>query len=87
MRIAYMSDLHLEFEPPYPSTSGWEALRRAREALPGHPDRGPLLKPLFGSDLVILAGDIDLGLKAIAYGEQVAAFVGCPVIMVAGNHE
>jgi predicted phosphohydrolase len=87
MRIAYMSDLHLEFEPPRPSSSGWEALRRAREALPGHPNRGPLLKSLSGSDLVILAGDIDLGLKAIAYGEQVASFVGCPVIMVAGNHE
>lgn len=87
MRIAYMSDLHLEFEPLRPSPPGWKELARMRANLPGHPDRGPLLKDLPGVDLVVLAGDIDLGCAGITYAGELAEFAGCPVVYVAGNHE
>jgi len=87
MRIAYMSDLHLEFEPPVSTMAGWDGLTRARAALSGHPQRGPLVKGVIGSDLVVLAGDVDVGLGGMAYAEQLADYVDCPVIYVAGNHE
>jgi len=86
MRIAYMSDLHLEFEPPDVKSSAWKALVAGRAVL-GHPQRGPVLKDIVGADLVVLAGDVDLGLGGIAYADEVSRFVGCPVVYVAGNHE
>ncbi|KQO27197.1 metallophosphoesterase [Acidovorax sp. Leaf78] len=38
-----------------------------------------------GADVVVLAGDIDEGLKGLRWAAQ--AFAGKPVIYVAGNHE
>jgi len=92
MRLAVMSDLHLEFErghgPARPS-SAWFELRRQRRAILGHPDVGPLLTPLqgLGVELVIMAGDIDLECHGVDYADQAARFVGAPVVYVMGNHE
>ena len=92
MRFAILSDLHLEFEhgygPAHP-TPAWFELRRRRRAIQGHPDVGPLLMPLRGQgiELVVMAGDIDLECRGIDYADQVAQFVGAPVIYVMGNHE
>lgn len=87
LRIAHMSDLHLEFEPPQQTSPAWRALMAAREAMAGHPHRGPDLTGLPGVDLVVMAGDIGLGTDGIAYADAVAAFADCPVVYVAGNHE
>ncbi|HVI49767.1 MAG TPA: metallophosphoesterase [Candidatus Sulfotelmatobacter sp.] len=87
MRIAFMSDLHLEFEPPAHPVAGWDGVERMRSQVAGHPARGPLIKDAAGVDLVVLAGDIDLGTGGIAYAEEMSRFCGCPVVYVAGNHE
>jgi Icc-related predicted phosphoesterase len=66
MKIAVMSDLHLEFES----------------------DRaGPPLDNAIGADMVILAGDIDVGARGIAYADKVARQTGAPVVYILGNHE
>ena len=87
LRIAHMSDLHLEFEPLPRRSQAWRDFCVQRSATAGHPDRGPLLNQLGTVDLVVLAGDIDVGVGGIAYADQVATFTGAPVIYVAGNHE
>ena len=87
MRIAYMSDLHLEFETARAKQDGWRELDAARRSLPGHPDRGPLLSSIQGVDLVILAGDIDTGTQGVRYADAVANYLEAPVVYVAGNHE
>ena len=92
MEIVAMSDLHLEFEssgvPRHP-TRQWLALHEARRSEPGHPDVGPLLSHLAGQaiDLIIMAGDIDLDTRGIAYAEAVSRYLDAPVIYVIGNHE
>lgn len=53
----------------------------------GHPRIGPLLDDAVGVDLLLLAGDIDVGTRAIAYANEVAEFIGAPAVYVAGNHE
>lgn len=80
IRVAIMSDLHLEID-------------RKRD-IPGavwaidHPRVGPDLRPLRGRvDLCILAGDIDRGIDAIDYAAEVAGYLSVPTIFVAGNHE
>ena len=80
IRIGIMSDLHIEID------------RKRGVALdgvpPGHPPAGPRLDALPGQvDLMVLAGDIDNGLAAIDYADQVARYLAVPVIAVAGNHE
>lgn len=87
MRIAYMSDLHLEFEAARARQDGWRDLDAARRRLPGHPDRGPLLSSIRDADLVVLAGDIDIGIGGIRYADAVARFIEAPVVYIAGNHE
>jgi hypothetical protein len=82
-KLLYMSDLHLEME-------GWRADWRA--LIPGkrgvrHPTRGPALNRIGDVDLVILAGDIHNGLRGVVYADQVAQYLGAPVVMIAGNHE
>jgi len=66
MKIAAMSDLHLEFE-------------RDRA--------GPSIDNAIGADLVIFAGDIDIGTRGIAYADYVSKITGAPVVFVLGNHE
>jgi Icc-related predicted phosphoesterase len=52
------------------------------EFSPRHP---PLMLPEVDADVVVLAGDIDNGTRAIDWAEQ--AFQGTPVLYVPGNHE
>lgn len=81
MKLAVMSDLHNESD------------RRGRRCdlpnpPPGHPRYGPSLVGLEGRiDLALLAGDIDVGPDAVRYGAQTARYLGCPAILIAGNHE
>ncbi len=80
-RIAVASDLHIEFEreadtEPVPAASG----------LP--PKDGPDLAAIDGAaDLLVLAGDIDLGTFGIAWADEAARYLGIPVVYVMGNHE
>lgn len=88
MRIALMSDLHLEFDRDH-----------ERDVAPeDHPHRldrdcrriiGPDLRLLKAAapDVIVLAGDIDVGLNGFEYARQVRDYLDCPVVMVAGNHE
>jgi predicted phosphohydrolase len=89
VRLAIASDLHVEFERPGPSRPGrdWLELVETRRALPGHPPLGPLLNGVGAVDLLVLAGDIALGVDAVAYAEAAARYLGCPAALVPGNHE
>lgn len=89
-RLAILSDLHLEFDRAHAAEGGRLDKSPARETLEaaGHPEHGPDLGGLAGAcDAVILAGDIDTGSQAFEYAVQVRAWLGVPVILVAGNHE
>src|SRR5690348_7963856 len=54
---------------------------------------GPDLSPFAGAvDLLVLAGDIGRvhstrNVSPLSYAEQAADFLGCPIILVPGNHE
>ncbi len=91
-RILVMSDLHIEFErggagPSHPSAA-WFALRDKRRQHPGHPAVGPWLGDVRSAiDLVVLAGDIGVGLEGVDYAAQVRRYLDAPVVYVAGNHE
>lgn len=88
MRVTLMSDLHLEFDQDHER-------HIAPEDHPHRLDRGdrrivgPDLRILkqAAPDVVVLAGDIDVGLNGFEYARQVRDYLGCPVVMVAGNHE
>jgi hypothetical protein len=90
--IGYMSDLHNEFERGYGSARPereWFSLKQSRTLIPNHPSIGPVLDGLRNAnlDLMVLAGDIDVGEEAVAYTDKVALYLGVPVILVMGNHE
>jgi predicted phosphohydrolase len=87
IRIMYMSDLHLEMERPLLSVPGWAEFLRRRRGVERHPPHGPLLNEGGPVDLVVMAGDIHKGLRGIVYAEEVAAYLGVPVVILAGNHE
>lgn len=72
MRIAYLSDLHLEFE------TGPKILSAGLKSA---------LAPAAGVDLLVLAGDIAQGVDAVALADAMSDHVGAPVVYVAGNHE
>ena len=73
MRILVLSDLHLEVWRDVP--------KQARDLLRTlQPDLG-LSQP----DVVVLAGDIDVGDRAVAWAD--IAFPDTPVVYVHGNHE
>jgi hypothetical protein len=76
MRIAYMSDLHLEFD----AADGTE-----------HGELPPVietaLRPAQGADLVVLAGDIDQGTNGIVTADAISRRLAAPVVYVFGNHE
>jgi hypothetical protein len=87
-----MSDIHNEHENPNGPrrpTAEWFSLRKARRACPGHPDVGPFLGHLRGENLnlIVMAGDIDIGLHGITYADRVSLFLGAQVVYVMGNHE
>jgi hypothetical protein len=72
MRIAYLSDLHLEFTPhPRMLTPALKAI----------------LAPGAGADLLVLAGDIAQGVDGIALADALSDHMGAPAVYVAGNHE
>ena len=84
MRVLYFSDVHIEIRER-------EVYARRREAVPlGY---GPDLSPFAGAvDLLVLAGDIGRvhstrNVSPLSYAGQAAAFLGCPAILVPGNHE
>lgn len=92
IRILYMSDLHLEMERWRLPIPGWASFRARHRAAPDHPSRGPMLAGITGLaggavDLIVLAGDIHNGLRGLVYADQLARYLGAPVVMVAGNHE
>jgi Icc-related predicted phosphoesterase len=75
------SDLHIEFERPGEPEP-------APVAAGLHPRDGPDLGAIQGEvDLLVLAGDIDLGTAGIAYADEAARFLGVPAVYVLGNHE
>ena len=48
-------------------------------------DWEPDVEPLLATDVIVLAGDIEVGARGIRWAQR--AFAGKPVIYVAGNHE
>jgi len=50
-----------------------------------HREFGSVDLPTVAADVVILAGDIDRGIKGVVWARQ--ASPGIPVLYVAGNHE
>jgi predicted phosphodiesterase len=87
MKIALMSDLHLEFERGPVAGTEWRAFVKKRADTLHHPRIGPIIDTAIGADLMILAGDIDVGTRGIAYADEVASYIGAPVVYVLGNHE
>lgn len=84
MRVLYFSDIHVEVRQGQASPP-WN------DILPlGF---GPDLSPFVGTvDLLALAGDIGRirstrNVAPLSYAQQAAAFLGCRVIFVPGNHE
>lgn len=73
MRILILSDLHLEV---------WrDAPKQTQELLRTFQSRIPANRP----DVIVLAGDVDMGDRAVAWADQ--SFPNLPVIYVHGNHE
>ncbi|WP_312706863.1 metallophosphoesterase [Stenotrophomonas sp.] len=73
MRILILSDLHLEL---------WrEAPKQAKELMAAVQPDVDVSRP----DVVVLAGDIDVGDRAVAWADR--TFPNLPVIYVHGNHE
>jgi DNA repair exonuclease SbcCD nuclease subunit len=84
MRILYYSDIHIEIRE---STSRFPWCDK-------YPlDLGPDLSTFVGTtDLVVLAGDIGpirprREVSAYLYATQVSEHLGCPVVLIPGNHE
>ena len=74
MRLLILSDLHREI---------WY---RPQTRYEGRVDPCPKIDlAVSRPDVVILAGDIDVGAKAVEWADQ--AFAGLPVLYVHGNHE
>lgn len=74
MRLLILSDLHREV---------WY---RSQAQYEGGMDPGPKIDPTISQpDVVILAGDIDVGARAVGWADK--TFVGLPVLYVHGNHE
>ncbi len=88
IRILYMSDLHIEMERWRLSMPGWQDFVARHRDARKHPLRGPLLMGVERDiDLVVLAGDIHIGLRGAVYAGQLAEYFAAPVVYVAGNHE
>jgi hypothetical protein len=84
VRIIYFSDVHIEIRVD-DSRVPWTDIYPL--------DLGPDLSAFVGAvDLLVLAGDIGTirprgDVSTVAYAEQVAAYLRCPVVIVPGNHE
>lgn len=92
MKLAFASDLHIEFDAALLRQTGdapgrdWVKHLRERDG-DRHPRLGPDLQQVIGADLLMLAGDVAAGMEAVEYAAEAAAYCGCPVILVPGNHE
>src|SRR3954451_204051 len=84
MRVLYCSDLHIEIRQR-------DASARWCEKLPL--GDGPDLSRFVGAvDLLVRAGDTGRvhstrNVSPLSYAGQAANFIGCPVVLVPGNHE
>ena len=78
MKIQILSDLHNEFisEIPRSTLSGKERYRLWMGKI-----------PITDADLIVLAGDIDLGVKSLEWATEESIRINVPFIYVAGNHE
>ena len=72
MKIQLLSDLHNEF-------------LRHRKLVPGHLWAGEI--PQTDADVIILAGDIDVGLQGVQWALRESERLAKPIIYVPGNHE
>jgi predicted MPP superfamily phosphohydrolase len=84
VRILYFSDVHIEIRER-DASSPWSV----KLPLGYGPDLSPFARAV---DLLVLAGDIGRvhsarNVSSLTYAEQAADFLGCPVILVPGNHE
>ena len=84
MRVLYFSDVHIEIREREKSAPWCGML-----PLGCGPDLSPFAEAV---DLLVLAGDIGRvrstrNVSPLSYAEQAAGFLGCPVILVPGNHE
>jgi len=52
-----------------------------------HIEFGELSLPHVEADVVVLAGDVHVGVRAARWSLDLAAALGVPVVLVAGNHE
>jgi len=83
-KILYFSDIHIEIREQE-GRPGWTSIKPL--------DLGPDLTAFAGiADLVVLAGDIGRmrsrrDVSTLRYAEQAAAYLGCPALVVPGNHE
>jgi predicted MPP superfamily phosphohydrolase len=84
MRVLYFSDVHIETRERGASSPWCGTLPLGC---------GPDLSPFAGAvDLLVLAGDIGRvhstrNVSPLTYAEQAAGLLGCPVVLVPGNHE
>jgi DNA repair exonuclease SbcCD nuclease subunit len=85
MKIAYMSDLHLEFRCHQTIYRGVDYEWDGYTYLP----YGPKLRHLKneGIDVFVLAGDIGTYAQHFAYAEELSRYLDCEVVSVIGNHE
>ena len=83
-RVLYFSDIHIEIRQKS-GRAGWTELYPL--------DLGPDLRPYAGrADLLVLAGDIgrmrsSRDVSTLRYAAQAAQLLGCPAVVVPGNHE
>ncbi len=83
-KLLYYSDIHIEIREKKPGP-GWTDI----QPLALGPDLSSFRRTV---DLLILAGDIGRqrsrrDVSTLHYAEQAAAYLGCPVVVVPGNHE
>ncbi len=83
-KLLYYSDIHIEIREQDPGP-GWTDIQPLAI--------GPDLSSFGGTvDLLILAGDVGRmqsrrDVSTLRYAEQAAAYLGCPAVVVPGNHE
>lgn len=75
MKIAVMSDLHLEFDQAW---HGHDC------HCPADPDVAPFQSSTVAADILVLAGDVHKGSYAFDWAQQSFTI---PTILIAGNHE
>jgi len=88
-RIQYLSDVHRELLLDETLTVSKDPTDRAavahRMALTG--DYPVFWLPATNADVVVLAGDIDVGVRGVEWAAIESQLLGKPIIYVPGNHE